>query len=235
MSPNAKILLVDDVNLMIELEKNFLHQSPVQILVAHNGQEALEIARRELPDLIFMDLNMPVMDGVACCRRIKEDPELAAIPVVMVTTAGRQDDIELCQQAGCDGFLTKPINRKAFLDIGRKFMPAIDRRRPRLPFNTNIAFRFANHSFTGLGIDISLAGVYIASECEAREGDSIEIGLPLNEAGTEMLWISGQVAWINGKELRRKSSLPPGFGVEFDQFDESSAFVLERYLSAISS
>src|SRR6185369_12372842 len=76
-----KVLLVDDVHLIIELEKAFLKGLPVDLLIARNGVEALELVNKEHPDLIYMDLNMPVMDGLTCCRALKSNPETMAIPV----------------------------------------------------------------------------------------------------------------------------------------------------------
>lgn len=120
---SPKILLVDDVKLFLELEKSFLTLAPAVILTASNGDEALSIVRKERPALVFLDLYMPVLDGIACCRAIKSDPELAAIPVIMVTTGGKPQEEEQCRNAGCDGFLTKPIDRAALLDKVREFIP----------------------------------------------------------------------------------------------------------------
>ena len=118
----TKILLVDDTKLFLKLEREYLKQSSVVILTAENGRQALEIARNERPDLIYMDLNMPEMDGATCCAALKADPELRSIPVILVTTAGMSESVEQCKHAGCDGFLTKPIDRKTFLEMGRKFL-----------------------------------------------------------------------------------------------------------------
>ena len=85
-----KILLVDDTRLVLELEKSFLKLSDVEVLTAGNGVEALALIRKDPPDLVFMDMNMPEMDGISCCTLIKSDPFLSDIPVVMLTTAGRE-------------------------------------------------------------------------------------------------------------------------------------------------
>jgi len=122
-----RILLVDDVRLFLELEKSFLHLAQVELLTAANGEEALAIIRRERPDLVFLDLYMPVLDGAACCAAIKGDPELSATPVVMVTTGGKPDEVEQCRTAGCDGLLTKPLDRSAFLDMVSRFIPSFNR------------------------------------------------------------------------------------------------------------
>ena len=122
-----RILLVDDVRLFLELEKSYLNLTQAQVLTAANGQEALELVRSMRPDLVFLDLYMPVLDGAACCTAIKGDPELVAIPVVMVTTGGKPEEVELCRAAGCDGLLTKPIDRSAFLDTVSRFIPSFNR------------------------------------------------------------------------------------------------------------
>jgi len=123
MSP-PRILLVDDVKLFLELEKSYLHLSHSVVLTAATGEEALETARRERPDLIFLDLYMPGMDGAACCSILKGDPDLSAIPVVMVTTGGRPEEVAQCRAAGCDGLLTKPVDRVAFLEMVARFIPS---------------------------------------------------------------------------------------------------------------
>jgi CheY-like chemotaxis protein len=110
-----KILLVDDVAMFLELQKMFLRLSAVRIMTARDGAEALRIAREERPSLIFMDLHMPNMDGAECCSRIKADPALSSIPVVMITSQGREDEKDVCLKAGCDGFMTKPIDRIPYL------------------------------------------------------------------------------------------------------------------------
>ena len=128
-----KILLVDDTRLVLELEKSFLKLSHVDVLTAMNGVEALEMIRKDPPDLIFMDMNMPIMDGITCCTQLKADPFMCSIPVIMLTTAGREGDRERASQAGCDGFLTKPIDRREFLEIARQYADAVDRRDIRVP------------------------------------------------------------------------------------------------------
>ena len=122
-----RILLVDDVRLFLELEKSFLNLAQTEILTAANGEEALAIVRRERPDLVFLDLYMPVLDGAACCAAIKGDLELSATPIVMVTTGGKPEEVEQCRAAGCDGLLTKPIDRTAFLDTVSRFIPSYSR------------------------------------------------------------------------------------------------------------
>ena len=82
----AKILLVDDTRLVLELEKSFLKFSRVEIVTAANGVEALELVRKDPPDLIFMDMNMPVMDGLTSMRTIRSMD--AEVKLIMLTSLG---------------------------------------------------------------------------------------------------------------------------------------------------
>jgi twitching motility two-component system response regulator PilH len=105
-----KILLVDDTVTITALEKLLLGRD-FDYLEARNGEEAFARARAESPDLILMDLNMPVKNGIEGLRSLKADPATAHIPVVIVTTRSELDAVALCRALGCAAFLTKPIER----------------------------------------------------------------------------------------------------------------------------
>ncbi len=225
-----KILLVDDVQLILELEKSFLKFLPVRVMTARNGQEALETARRERPDLIFMDMNMPVMDGPACCAAIKADPEIAATPIVMVTTAGREDDEALCRRAGCDEFLTKPIDRRLFLEKGRKYIPTIDRREPRVPCCTTVSVGSGGGPVQGISADLSIGGMYVAADLPVVADTPVELTFKVpGEEGREVS-ATARVAWENSGDCRRKPGLPVGFGVEFTEMDPDAASFIRAFV-----
>src|SRR6516225_4037411 len=131
-----KILLVDDDRLFLEMEKDFLRQSAVMVYTAADGREALDLLKTVRPDLIFMDLLMPEIDGATCCGILKSDPHLSSIPVVIVSVAGLEDDFARCRAAGCDGILNKPIKRDEFLAFGHRFLNNIDEIELRIPCRT---------------------------------------------------------------------------------------------------
>lgn len=223
-----KILLVDDVHLILELEKAFLKGLPVDILVAHNGEEALEIVRREQPDLIYMDLNMPVMDGPSCCRALKANPATKGIPVIMVTTAGREEDQLLCRAAGCDDFVTKPINNKLFLEKGRSCLADFERRRRRYSFTTDVQFLKQGEPRYGVTADISNGGIFIAIPPENMPDDPIDLSFTLPYGGSNILVAArGRVAWENRIGSLRKPSYPTGVGVEFTDIDPAVVRMIE--------
>jgi uncharacterized protein (TIGR02266 family) len=226
-----KVLLVDDVNMFLEIQKGFLKLSSVHILTARDGAEALAAVKKERPELVFMDLHMPNMDGAECCASIKADPELSRLPVIMLTAEGKEEDRERCIRAGCDDFLTKPIDRVDYLQKARKYLPAIDRRDPRVPCRTKVMFRAFGVSLSGETVNVSARGVYIAAEYEVAAGTVVEMVfvLPGEESGG-VIQVKGRVAWVNSAQKRLQRMLPVGFGVEFTGATEASLASLKRFV-----
>lgn len=230
-----KVLLVDDVKLLLELERNFLRYTPVQVLTAANGEEALDVVRRERPDLVFLDLHMPRMNGADCCRAIKADPVLRSIPVVMVTNAGRNEDEGICRVAGCDDFITKPLDRREFLAKGRHFLPQVDRREPRTACEVPISYLKDGLPGVGKSVDLSAGGMYMATENRIVDETILAMSFALPGAETRPIMARGRVAWSNDHNNGgcRKPHLPSGVGIEFINLPESikesiRLFVLSR-------
>jgi len=105
-----KILLVDDSSTVLLMERMILSKSEYDVVTAKDGQEGVEKALAERPDLILMDVVMPRMDGYEACRRIREQEDTRAIPVIMVTTRGELQSVETGYASGCTDYVTKPIN-----------------------------------------------------------------------------------------------------------------------------
>lgn len=113
-----KILLVEDLADNRELVRDVLQlgEFEAEVLEALNGQMALEVAHREHPDLILMDVSLPQMDGFATTERIKSDDELKDIPVVFLTAHAMEKEQQRALEVGGNGYITKPIEIHEFLD-----------------------------------------------------------------------------------------------------------------------
>jgi two-component system cell cycle response regulator DivK len=105
----VKILVVDDNTMNLELTRQLLNDDH-EVLTANNGAVAVETASTELPDLVLMDLSMPVMDGWEATRRLRAAAETAHIPVIALTAHAIAGEIEKALEAGCIAVVTKPID-----------------------------------------------------------------------------------------------------------------------------
>ena len=106
----SKILLVEDNEMNRDMLGRRLQRRGYEVVFANDGQQALDRARSEAPDLILMDLSLPVMDGWEATRQIKADPNTAGIPVIALTAHAMEQDEKKALEAGCDEFETKPVD-----------------------------------------------------------------------------------------------------------------------------
>ncbi|VTS06002.1 response regulator [Tuwongella immobilis] len=105
-----KILLVEDTELNIDLITRRLQKRKYETVVATDGQSGFNLAHSEKPDLILMDVGLPDMDGWEVTRRLKADPETAAIPIIILTASAMSEHRQKSIEAGCDDFEGKPID-----------------------------------------------------------------------------------------------------------------------------
>jgi CheY-like chemotaxis protein len=106
-----KILLVDDSTTALLMEQMILkNRSDIELIVARDGQEAVEKTLAESPDLIVMDVVMPRMTGIEACRQLRLQDSTRHIPIILVTTRGEPENVESGYSSGCSDYVTKPIN-----------------------------------------------------------------------------------------------------------------------------
>jgi two-component system cell cycle response regulator DivK len=117
-----KILIVEDTPLNMDLMVQLLEDN-FELLKAIDGAQGLKLASEERPDLILMDLSLPVLDGWEVTRRLKNDLALAAIPVVALTAHAMEGDEESARAAGCDAYLTKPVDEDLLFQAIEQFLP----------------------------------------------------------------------------------------------------------------
>ena len=111
----AKILLVEDNEMNRDMLSRRLVRNGFEVSIAIDGQQGVDMATSQLPDLILMDMSLPVIDGWEATRRIKATPELRKIPIIALTAHAMATDREKALEAGCDDYDTKPIELQRLL------------------------------------------------------------------------------------------------------------------------
>ena len=111
-----KILLVEDNELNRDMLTRRLKRKGFTVLCAENGQEGIDVAISETPDIILMDLSLPVVDGWTAAERLKADATTKSIPIIALTAHAMKGDREKALEAGCDDYDTKPIDFERLLD-----------------------------------------------------------------------------------------------------------------------
>jgi len=112
--PKNRILIVEDNEDNEELMRFLMERAGYEVITAENGLDGVEVARREKPDIILMDLSLPELDGWSAARQIKQDPELKDIPLIAVTAHTLPGDRRKALEAGFDSYISKPINIHLF-------------------------------------------------------------------------------------------------------------------------
>ena len=118
------ILIVDDNQLNLKLTRILLEKQGYSVYIAGDGVEALSLLEKVKPRLVLMDLQLPGMDGLEVTRRIKSSPGMSGIIVVALTAYAMKGDEEKARDAGCDGYITKPIDTRALPGQIRRYLDA---------------------------------------------------------------------------------------------------------------
>ncbi|MFZ1150544.1 MAG: response regulator [Xanthobacteraceae bacterium] len=119
---SKRILVVEDQPDNRQIIRDMLAGTGYEITEAENGEEALAAIAKQRPDLILMDIQLPVMDGYAATRRIKTDPALKSIPVIAVTSYALSGEEKKAREAGCDDYVPKPYSPRQLLAKIRQYL-----------------------------------------------------------------------------------------------------------------
>ena len=117
------ILVVEDQEDNRQILRDLLGSAGFRMIEAHDGEQALTVARSERPNLILMDIQLPILDGYEATRSIKRDPELKHIPVIAVTSYALSGEEKTARAAGCDDYVPKPYSPRQLLAKIRHYLP----------------------------------------------------------------------------------------------------------------
>lgn len=219
-----KILLVDDIQMFLEIQRNILKPLSVQIATAADGHEALGVVEQFKPDLIVLDMNMPRMDGIACCKALKQHQKHRRIPVIMTVSAFGTGP-EPWRAAGCDAVLHKPLDAGKFLEAVTAFLPGIDRRSKRAPLLAPVVVRTGGRTFGGALINISRSGACLEPDERIELGAAVALTFHLNSSRNSTLVLRGSVVRLRSPDAH---GMQAGVGVAFAntaRLQELDAFI----------
>lgn len=225
----AKVLLASGIRSELQQMQRYLNELDLSIVTAEDGAAALQLACLQRPQLIVMDLELPVRSGVECCWQIRSQEGSAGAPIVLVTT-GQSWDAEVCLAAGCSEILVKPFDRRGFVNLGRRLLGNIERRKSRATCRALVHCRGCAGSFYGTIEDLGSNGMFVATSQAIALGESLRLRFCLPWPEAVPLTVEARVAWVNQGGRRKRSLLPDGFGVVFIERSSQLVEHVERYI-----
>lgn len=116
----SKVVVVDDEPFILMMIEDKLKKARIDVVTLRESRDAVDVIRRERPDLVILDWMMPELSGIDICRALRNDPELSGIPVFMLTAKGQDADEQIGLRSGVARYITKPFSPKALLDMVRE-------------------------------------------------------------------------------------------------------------------
>jgi CheY-like chemotaxis protein len=177
-----KILVIDDAALFRDLVSFVLARSG-HVVTATTGEEGLAAARRDHPEVVVADLDLPGIGGDTVCKEIKADPSLLDTAVLLVTSGASAECHERAVRAGADDILSKPINQRSLvLAVNRFLRVPVVRALPRAPLDTLVEIRWGSESLRGVARDVSRAGIFVALDRPIPDGTEVVLEFRLPES-----------------------------------------------------
>ena len=227
-----KILLVDDVKLSLEMEKSALSRAAATIFTASSGAEAIEIARKERPDLIVLDYYMPGMNGDECCRIIKADPDLNETPVIIVSMYEREGSMDQCREAGCNDIIRKPFKPVEFVEKLSKYLNFSIREHARSAICMEVTYEYGGREFSNFIHDISEGGMFIESKSPLPKGSMLSLRFSTPDSHSEVV-AKGEVMRIVEQSKHFKADIVEGMGLRFTEISAGSRALISQYVNRI--
>ncbi len=117
-----RVLVIEDNHINLELVTDLLEAAGFEVYAAANAEDGLQAAKLMVPDLVLMDLSLPGMDGLAATRALRASPATCHLPIVALTAHAMKGDQDIAERAGCNGYLTKPIDTRTFVSSVTSFI-----------------------------------------------------------------------------------------------------------------
>lgn len=219
------ILFADDIPAFLDLFEVILQRAECRFLRASDGPAALRIAHAEHPDLIYLDYDMPVINGVEVCRILKSEPGFSQVPIVVVSA--HDGAAELATRCGADLFLGKPVDEPALLSTLDRFLRLQPRKEGRKPVDWPMTFWREGSSYAGQMRDLSRTGFFLESSAVQSVGARLAISFLLpRENGEDSQSFVGEAIVV-----RQVSGSHAGMGCRFFRTTQTGMATVQAFLA----
>ena len=234
MSARKKsIIIADDSKTFVMYFSIFLKRLGFDVIPVENGLEALKLIRIMEPNLVILDIIMPVMDGTTALRLIKEDKRTCEIPVVIVTTESNKECIEQCKKLGCSGYITKPINIDKVHEVLQECLfisRGFKRKHVRASYNKKVSIIGNSTAHELYAVNLSEGGIFVTTINPLPIGAEVKVILPLDDG--QSLSLDASIVYV--KSLYGDLfKVPPGMAIEFKNLTSNESMVLKNYVKQL--
>jgi uncharacterized protein (TIGR02266 family) len=224
----ARILLVDESSIFRKLESSILGWRNHNFCEASNVEEAWEIIESDPPDVILTNLNLKDENGLNLCQKVKQDPNLESIPVIVITASKQKEAIQEAVNSGCNDYLTKPLNGSALISKVDEHLGKLKQRKfPRIPVSLQISFEDFKGIFFEYSRDLSRAGIFVEMENPLPIGSQLHLSFSLPPPFSHPVTAWGNV--VRREEASKNS--PGGVGIRFIWLDPDSERIIDAMVA----
>ncbi len=223
--PRKSILLADDNPSFLMYVGILIKRLGYNVFISKNGAEALKVMKEKRPSIVFLDVNMPVMDGKACLTIAKNDTEIKDIPVFMISA--RFDRIQDFIKLGCSGYLKKPINLSELYETIQSSIEETPRHSLRIDVFLKITLSYSENTEELYAINLSENGIYLRREAPLEIGTPVTVKLYI-PGSSDLITLNGSVIYT--KNLMNNLTPEPGIGIRFDDISPENKSRIKRII-----
>lgn len=222
------ILIADDLPAHLDLFEVILQRADCRLVRAEEGIAALRLAREANPDLIYLDFEMPGINGAEICRMLKAEAPRREVPIVLVSSHQRRED---AMKSGADLFLAKPVDEPTLLASLESFLHLRARGEQRVPIDWPLTFWREGSSHSGRMRDVSRTGFFVECRRPQAVGSRLAFAFPFPDAGNaeDRLCVGEAIV------VRWEAAPHSGMGCRFFRTTLSGRASLDRHLAAIET
>ncbi len=231
--PKKSILIADHSTTFTSLLSVLLERMGFDVITVGDGIAALKAVNEFDPDLIFLEISIPKMDGIKTLTHMKNDKRISNIPVVMLSIDSDEDMVRQCKKSGSSGFIKKPIKLESLHNILQDciYSPVgIKRKHVRTTFISKVSVTCNEVTKELYSENLSSGGIYVRSDETFPPGSDVHITFPL--LNDESITLNGRVVYVKGFDSKILTS-PPGMAIEFMDISDENFSQLEDFVSQL--